>query len=102
MQKNYLVNINEFCASHEIEISFIISLQKSGLIEITTIDEIVFIESSRLQDLEKYILFYYELDINMEGIETITHLLSRIKSFQDEIISLKNRLLLYELNEITE
>ena len=50
-------------------------------------------------NLEKFIRLYYELDINLEGIETITHLLQRINSLQDEIIILKNRLRLYEINE---
>jgi len=55
-----------------------------------------FIDSGQLQQLEKYIRLYYELDINLEGIETITHLLRRIDLMQDEIIMLKNRLRLYE------
>jgi chaperone modulatory protein CbpM len=39
------------------------------------------------------------LDINIEGIETITHMLNRINGMQDEIIGLRNRLRLYESNE---
>jgi hypothetical protein len=69
------------------------------LIEITTIKETGFIDAGQLQQLEKFIRLYYELDINLEGIETITHLLQRIKSLQDEIITLKNRIRLYEINE---
>lgn len=99
MQTEKLIAINEFCSSHDIEISFISSLQQTGLIEITTIDETGFIDADQLQQLESFVRFYYELDINLEGIETITHLLQRIKSLQHEIISLKNRLHLYELTE---
>ena len=96
MQTEYLIAVEEFCANHDIEISFISSLQQSGLIEITTIKGIGFIEADQLQQLEKFICLYYELDINLEGIETITHLLQRINSMQDEIIALRNRLRLYE------
>ncbi len=96
MQTEYLIPIDEFCASHSIEMSFINSLQKNGLIEITTIKETVFIDSEQLQQVEKFIRFYYDLDINLEGIETITHLLHRISAMQNEIISLRNRLRLYE------
>ena len=96
MQTEYLIPIDEFCASHSIEMSFINSLQKNGLIEITTIKETVFIDSEQLQQVEKFIRFYYDLDINLEGIETITHLLHRIRAMQNEIISLRNRLRLYE------
>jgi chaperone modulatory protein CbpM len=99
MQTEYLIAVDEFCANHNIEISFISSLQQTGLIEITTIKETGFIDAGQLQQLEKFIRLYYELDINLEGIETITHLLQRIKALQDEIIALRNRLRLYETNE---
>ena len=96
MQTEYLISIDEFCASHSIEISFINSLQNNGLIDITTVKETNFIEADQLQQVEKFIRLYYDLDINLEGIETITHLLQRIGTMQEEIISLRNRLRLYE------
>ncbi len=99
MQPEFLITLDEFCANHNIEISFISSLQQTGLIEIKTVKETGYIDAGELHQLEKFIRFYYELDINLEGIETINHLLDRIKSMQDEIISLKNRLRLYEINE---
>ena len=96
MQKANLIDLNEFCINHNIEISFISSLQQTGLIEITTINEIGFINAGQLNHLEKIVRFYYELDINLEGIETITHLLQRVTSLQDEIIVLRNKLRIYE------
>jgi len=99
MQTENLIAVNEFCVNHNIEISFISSLQKTGLIEFTIIEEALFIDADQLQQLEKIVHFYYELDINLEGIETINHLLQRINSLQDEIIRLKNRLRLYEKYE---
>jgi len=99
MQKENLIAIDVFCANHNIEISFISSLQETGLIEITTIKETKFIDLDQLKNLEKIVRFYYDLDINLEGIETITHLLLRINSMQEEIIALRNRLRLYEINE---
>ena len=97
MQTENLIALDEFCAKYNIEISFISLLQQNGLIEITTVSETNFIEAGQLQQLEKFIRLYYELEINLEGIETINHLLERIKSLQDEIILLKNRLRLYEI-----
>jgi chaperone modulatory protein CbpM len=96
MPPGYLIAVDEFCANHEIEISFIRSLQQTGLIEVITIKETVFIDVDQLQKLEKFIRLYYELDINLEGIETISHLLQRIAFMQDEIVALRNRLSLYE------
>jgi hypothetical protein len=96
MQKEYLIAVDEFCANHNVEISFISSLEQNGLIEIKTIQEAGFIDSMQLQQLERYIRLYYEMDINLEGIETITHLLRRIDLMHNEIIQLRNRLRLYE------
>jgi hypothetical protein len=96
MDGKYLVAVDEFCASHKIEISFISSLHESGLIELTTIRESEFIEAEQLRKLEKFIRLYYELDINLEGIETINYLLQRIDSMNDEIRLLRNTLSLYE------
>jgi hypothetical protein len=96
MQTRKLIAINEFCINHNIEISFVSSLQQTGLIEITTINEDAFIDIEQLRQLERIVRFYFEMDINLEGIETITHLLERLDTMQNEIIALKNRLRLYE------
>jgi len=96
MNKGNMIPANEFCASHKIEITFINSLQEAGLIEVTTINQTEYIHKSQLNELEKIIRLYYELDINLEGIETVTHLLQRINDMQNEIMLLKNKLRLYE------
>jgi len=91
-----LIAVNEFCVNHNIEISFLDLLQQNGLIEICTIESKIFVEKEQLPQLEKFVRFYYDLDINLEGIETITYLLQRIENLQNEIIKLKNRLRFYD------
>jgi len=66
------------------------------LIEITMVDDAAFIQLEQLQEIEKFIRFYYELDINIEGIETISHLLHRVNELQKEIVALRNKVGLYE------
>jgi hypothetical protein len=97
MQTDYLIDVDQFCANHNIEISFISSLQKNGLIKIRTIKETGFIDPKQLLQLEKIVRLYYELDINLEGIETINYLLQRISSMHDENVMLRNKLRLYEM-----
>jgi hypothetical protein len=96
MTKGNMIPANEFCACHNIEVTFINSLQEAGLIEVITINETEYIHESQLNELEKIVRLYYELDINLEGIETVTHLLQRINDLQNEIMLLKNKLRLYE------
>jgi len=94
-----LIAVNEFCIKHNIEISFVNLLQQNGLIEISTIESTRFVEKEQLPFLEKYIRLYYELDINVEGIDTITHLLYRLECQRNEIVRLKNKLRFFEVND---
>jgi len=96
MQTDHLISLDVFCTSHDIDVSFISSLHETGLIEITTIEDAGFLNSEQLQQLERYIRFYYELNINLEGIDAIKHLLIRVNTMHDEITELRNRLRLYE------
>jgi hypothetical protein len=96
MQKEKLIALDEFCSNHNIEVSFISSLHQNGLLEILTIEEKVFFDTTQLEKLEKLLAFYYDLDINLEGIETIMHLLQRINNLREENISLRNRLRLFD------
>ena len=99
MQTQHFIPVDEFCATHNIEISFISALQETGLIEMTTIKETGCIQASQLPQLEKIVRFYDELGINIEGIETVMYLLQRIQAMQAEMTALKNRLRLYEDQE---
>jgi hypothetical protein len=96
MKNENMISAAEFCECHHIEISFIDSLKETGLIEIATIEETSYIRESQLNDLEKIVRLYYDLDINIEGIDTVINLLQRMENMQHEIALLKNRLRLYE------
>ncbi|MFA5850877.1 MAG: chaperone modulator CbpM [Bacteroidales bacterium] len=99
MQTDYYITIDDFCTNYNVEPSFINSLQENGLIEIEDINESGLINADQLRELEKIVGLFYDLDINLEGIETINHLLERIKEMHTEIVTLRNRLRLYEANE---
>jgi len=99
MQTANLVPANEFCRHHNIEFSFISTLQDHGLIEITRIQQDVFIPDIQLPKLEKIIRLYFDLDINLEGIEAIDHLLEQVEKMQEQLRALRNRLKLYEESE---
>jgi chaperone modulatory protein CbpM len=95
-----MVPANEFCIHHNIELSFIYSLNQSGLIEIITVEEKIFVPVSQLNQLEKLVRLYYDMDINLEGIETITYLLQRMNDMQQQITYLTNRLSMFKNGEV--
>jgi len=84
-----LFKVIDICKSKNIESSFISELHQNGLIEITIIEEQEFMEESDLVHLEKFSAWYYDLEINMEGIEVVNHLLQKIEDLQNEIKALK-------------
>ena len=91
MQTEEMIPLQDFCMHHHIEQTFVYALQNSGLIEIIHAEQEVCIPVSQLSQLEKMIGVYTEMDINIEGIEAINHLLQRIHSLQTEIKLLNNR-----------
>ena len=92
MEQEELIPVKDFCIHHNIEYSFISSLENSGLISITSVKRSSFIHADEMHKLEKFVRLHYDLDINLEGIETINYLLERIEEMQREIVNLKNKL----------
>ncbi|MBC7382130.1 MAG: chaperone modulator CbpM [Bacteroidia bacterium] len=99
MENEKLIPVDQFCKHYNIEFSFINTLTEFGLIQITRIEEIPCIPYDQIKDLEKLIRLHYDLEINVEGIDAISHLLNRVDQLQMEMKLLKNRLRLYENEE---
>ena len=99
METRDLILIEHFCANHELEFSFIDSLHQFGLIEVIIHEDNKYIHQEQLNDVEKMMRMHYELDINMEGIDVISHLLKRVNNLQDELRITQNKLKLYDNEE---
>lgn len=91
-----LIPAEDYSRQSHTDITFINLLYEYGLIEITLQEEIRCIPLHQLPLLEKYTRLHYDLDINMAGIEAISHLLQRINTIQTELESLKRMVRLYE------
>lgn len=89
--KTELITITEYCSNYEIDPSFISLLEESGLIALTVIGKDKFIHHEQLMEMERFIHFHYDMDINVEGIDAIMHLLQKVRSMQKEIQELRNR-----------
>jgi chaperone modulatory protein CbpM len=92
MEQEQLIPAEIICTHHKIDYAFINSLGEAGLIEVNMVEGKAFVNPSQLADLEKFICFYYELDINLEGIEAIATLLQRMREMEEEIALLKQEL----------
>jgi hypothetical protein len=96
MSSEELISAREFCTFHHVELSFIQHLHDSGLIVLTVMDGSFFLPAGELPALEKFVRWHYELAINSEGIEALSHILQRVERLQGENKSLRNRLRRYE------
>lgn len=96
MENRQLIPVADFCDHYHIEFSFVRSLHDFGLVEFTTVKEVQYLRAEDLTELEKMVRLYYELDINLEGIDAIRHILQRMNKLQEELNSLRNRLDFYE------
>ncbi len=91
-----LIIVSDYCQKCHIDPSFIILLEEEGLIDINIVDGERCLLSSQLRELEQYAHLYYDLSINVEGIDAIRHMLGRIQNLQTEVRFLRNRLRMYE------
>ncbi len=96
MKNEDLISVEQLCTHYNIEGSFITALTEFGLVEVIDLGATPYVHREHLRDLEKFIHLHYELDINMEGMDVIRHLLQKTLDMQNEITQLRNRLKFYE------
>ena len=92
MSKQKIMTIKDVCRHYKVNRSFINSLHDFNLLEITVIDNEHFIHHNQLQVLEKLARLHFDLNINLEGIDAIFHLLQKIDSMHSETQRLQNKL----------
>lgn len=98
MSNKNLIQIKQFCIYHEIENTFITELNNYGLVEIITEENDEYLQPEQLPLIEKMIRMHYDLNINLEGIDAIYHLLNKIEVLQQHLTNTQNKLRIYEEN----
>jgi hypothetical protein len=96
MTPENLIPATDFCSHHQVEVSFIQTLQDYGLIELKVVEGTGFINAEELTEVERLKRLHYDLQINMEGLDAVRNLLQQMQNIQQEIADLKARLRLYE------
>lgn len=96
MSDEEIISIETFCTYYNVEQSFVDSLESYGLISISSREEKRFIIMEEVVELEKYSRMYYDLNINVPGIEALKHMLEKLKELQQEAENLRARLRIYE------
>ena len=96
MTTEQLIAVEVFATHQGVETTFVHALHERGLIHITVVQEQHFLEPEQLSRVEQLARMHYDLEINLEGLEAICHLLDRMDAAQQEARALRERLRIYE------
>lgn len=96
MPDEEIILLESFCSHYQVDRNFVETLESHGLISFSYQENQRYILRDDVAELEKYSRMYYELNINVPGIDALNHLLEKIKNLQQEAEYLKARLRIYE------
>ena len=96
MENNELISIKKIIIHHNLDETFIENLETYQLIKFVVHDTDKYLLEEQLPVLQQIIRLHYDLQINMEGIDVITHMLGRMENMQQTIQQLEKKLSLYE------
>ncbi len=91
METRY-IKITEFCENEKIETSFLLELNREGLLHLEKQEEVEYIDQNDLPQIEMFARWHYELGVNLEGIDAMRHMLERMKEMQRQIQILEKKL----------
>ncbi|MGY3054703.1 chaperone modulatory protein CbpM [Pedobacter sp. UYEF25] len=91
-----LIAIADICLYEEIEINFVHALADFGLITTIVVKKTAFLDADELPKLTRFQHLYKDLDINLEGLHAVAHLLNQLEDVQSRVISLENELNYYK------
>jgi len=92
MENENIISLQKVCTLYNIEVTFVHSLRDYGLIELVENEDEDFIHQDLLPEIERMTHLHYDLNINIEGIDAISHLLRRVEELQQELTVLRNKL----------
>lgn len=96
MNTEELIAIDVFCTYQGVEATFVHALCERGLITVTVTNEKNFIAAEDLPRIEQMARMHYDLDINLEGIEAISHILERVLELQERMRRMDERAHLFD------
>ena len=96
MNMKQTITIDIICQHYEIEPSFVQRLSDLGLIEFVAEGNAQCIEEDQINQIDKIMRLYHELEINPEGIDVVFNLLQKINHLEQALQSAENKLSVFE------
>lgn len=93
--KNYIL-LEHFCKHTSIADSFLRSLIEFDLITHKKMQNEFYILEDEISEIERMFRLHDDLGVNMEGLDIINEMMSRINDMEQQMEYLRKRLSLYE------
>ncbi|WP_028296391.1 chaperone modulator CbpM [Olivibacter sitiensis] len=87
-----LILLREYCTRCEVDPTFVQVLEDEDMIEVTLISGERYISEDQLDMLSRFVNWHYDLDINVEGIDAMRHLMEKMQRMQERIYELEAKL----------
>ncbi len=93
------ISREEIVKIYKVEVTFFDNLEACGLVQTVVENNTKYLLYEELTNFEKFANFYYDLEVNIPGLEVIHQLLQQINALQAEKIKLQNQSILPEYFE---
>lgn len=91
-----LIKFKDVCVHHKLDDVFITQIQEFEMVKIVLKNNIQYISTEEMPVIERVIRLHYDLNINMEGIEVIQQMRSRIENLQEMVHQLKQQIAIHQ------
>lgn len=78
------ISREELVTLYNIEINFFDELEESGLLLTETEGEVKYLYYEQLPAFERFVNWHYDLEVNLPGLEVISHLLEQMETLKEE------------------
>ena len=96
MNPDNYIQIEVYCQQTQTPMEFIEDLLEFEMIKVQQIENKIYVEPHSIVEIERVYRLREELGINMEGIDTLNHMIKKVNRLEQELKLLRDRLTIYE------
>ena len=96
MNFDELIEIREVLTRYNVNNEFITYIEECNIIDYVEQNNTRYIYVNNIPKVEKIIRLHQDLNLNIEGIEAISHLLDKIENLQNKLRLAEQKLRVYE------
>lgn len=95
---NY-ISLSHLCLHYQVAPSFFVHIEQQDLIRIQNYNGQEYIAIDDLQDIEKMVRLYHELNVHEHNMDIVFNLIKKIEQLQEELKDTKKRLSAFQWNQ---